>query len=208
MFLTGYSVELRNLLEMKPAPAPLTHFICLPLRSVDFRKRVIHFNSRLNSLLPNTIPPSIIRPTGSLHFTLGVLSLTTPDEIESAVTFLQTCRDEAVEATDGGKLTVRVKGITSMQTNIKKTSVIYAVPEEGDGRLRLLASIVSPFNRIWSLDLLQGKFKDAGFLKHDRHSANQVRVCACEEISNCSCIVRYWIHRIWSLDQRIGTKLW
>ena len=135
---------------MTPPRAPLTHFICLPLRSQDFRSRVQQFISRLNSLLPNTIPPSIIRPTGSLHFTLGVLSLTTDEEIESAVTFLQTCRDEALEAIDGRKLTVRLKGITSMQTNIQRTTVIYAVPEEGDRRLRLLAGIVPPplFNRI------------------------------------------------------------
>jgi hypothetical protein len=68
-----------------------------------------------------------------------VLSLTTQEEIESVVTFLQSCREE-VRRLVNGTLRVRLKGIASMQGNMKKTSVIYAVPEEGDGRLRLLSS--------------------------------------------------------------------
>jgi hypothetical protein len=35
---------------------------------------------------------------------------------------------------------VSLTGIASMQKNVKKTSVIYAVPQEGDGRLRSLCS--------------------------------------------------------------------
>jgi activating signal cointegrator complex subunit 1 len=122
---------------MKPKSPPKTHFICLPLRSTTFRNKVTSFNA----LLPNTIPPSIIRPTGSLHFTLGVLSLTTPGEINSAVEFLKSCQSDALTVTQGRKINLTLRGIASMQTNIKKTSVIYAVPEEGDGRLRLLCSM-------------------------------------------------------------------
>ena len=121
---------------IKPPSPPLTHFICLPLRSPDFRNRVVQFNG----LLPQTIPPSIFRPNGSLHFTLGVLSLPTPEEIERAVSFLQSWRDEVLGTVNGENLKVRMKGIASMQGNLKRTCVIYAVPEEGDGRLRLLSS--------------------------------------------------------------------
>src|ERR1700737_2780044 len=122
---------------MKPKSPPKTHFIFLPLRSIAFRSKVTSFSA----LLPKTIPPSIIRPTGSLHFTLGVMSLTTPEEIDSAVSLLHSCHVDVLAAVRTEKLTITLKGISTMQTNIKKTSVVYAVPEEGDGRLRLLCSI-------------------------------------------------------------------
>lgn len=121
---------------MNPKAAPKTHFICLPLRSPAFRNKVTAFNS----LLPDTISPTIIRPTGSLHFTVGVLSLKTEEEIAKALDFLTSCRADALSVTQSQKLTVSLKGIASMQNNIKKASVIYAVPQEGDGRLQLLCS--------------------------------------------------------------------
>lgn len=122
---------------MKTPPARKTHFICLPLRSLSFQTKVTAFNA----LLPPTIHQSIVRPVGSLHFTLGVLSLRTPDEIETAVKFLQTCQDDARRLVDNKPVRVRLRGITSMQANVKKASVIYAVPEEGDGVLRALCSM-------------------------------------------------------------------
>jgi len=118
---------------------PKTHFICIPLRSNAFRNRV----SAFNALLPDTISQTIIRPTGSLHFTVGVLSLNTPEEITGAVNFLQSCHADVLSVVEDKKLTVSLKEIASMQTNLKKASVIYAVPEEDDGRLRSLCSILS-----------------------------------------------------------------
>jgi activating signal cointegrator complex subunit 1 len=122
---------------MKPRAPPKTHFICLPLRSPAFRSKVATFNA----LLPDTISPTIIRPTGSLHFTLGVLSLVTSEEINSAVSFLHSCHSDAFSIVQGQKVTVSLKGIASMQKNFKKTGVIYAVPDESDGQLRSLCSI-------------------------------------------------------------------
>ena len=123
---------------MKPKSPPKTHFICLPLRTADFRNKVTAWNA----FLPPTIHPSIIRPTGSLHFTLGVMSLVTPEEIDSAHKTLQTCRSDALSAVQGRKLTVNLKGIASMQANFRKASVIYAVPDPGDGRLQTLSSTI------------------------------------------------------------------
>ena len=122
----------------RPRSVPKTHFICLPLRSPNFRSKVNAFNA----LLPSTISPTIIRPSGSLHFTLGVMSLTTPEDVDSAVNFLHTCHSEALSIIQNEKLTVSLKGIANMHRNLKKASVIYAVPEPGDGRLRSLCSYI------------------------------------------------------------------
>ena len=159
---------------MKPKSSPKTHFICLPLRSSTFLSKVTSFNA----LLPSTISPTIIRPTGSLHFTLGVLSLTTPDEINSAVAFLRTCHSDALSIIRGQKLAASLKGIASLQKNLKKASVIYAVREEGDGRLRSLCSIFLPFIYVGFLllDLIQLRFKEAKFLENDKHSFHELGV--------------------------------
>lgn len=158
---------------MKPKPPRKTHFICLPLRSPPFRSKVTAFNA----LLPSTIPPTIIRPTGSLHFTLGVLSLITPEEIDSAVNFLHSCHSDVFSLVQGQKVTVSLKGIASMQGNVKKCSVIYALPDEGDGRLRSLCSISRLCFKAYYVDLLQSKFKEAKFLENDKHSSHEVLVC-------------------------------
>jgi hypothetical protein len=151
-----------------------THFICLPLRSPAFRDKVTEFNA----LLPPTLNPTIIRPTGSLHFTLGVLSLKTQEDIDKAVTFLQSCQAEVYSAVQGQKITIAVRGIDNMHKDVKRTSVIYAVPEEGDGRLRLLSShFPLARSRLIVLDLLQSKFKEASLLEGDRHAGQEVKVC-------------------------------
>lgn len=69
------------------------------------------------------------------------MSLITPEAITSAVQFLQTCHSDALSVVQGRKLTVNLKRIAIMQPNVKKTSVVYAVPEAGDGRLRTLCSM-------------------------------------------------------------------
>jgi hypothetical protein len=129
---------------MKPKAPPKTHFICLPLRTSGFRNKVTAFNA----LLPSTVPPSIIRPPGSLHFTLGVMSLTTADEIETAVNFLRSLHADAYSLIGGQSVTVKLKGIACMQTNIKKANVIYAVPDESDGTLRSLSGNVDDSFRL------------------------------------------------------------
>src|ERR1700732_4354991 len=130
--------------KLTPKPhfksSPKTHFICLPLRSPSFRAKVVSFNA----LLPPTINHSIIRPPGSLHFTIGVMSLPNPEDVAAAVEFLRSCHSDALATVHGRNIRVKLKGIASIATNIKKTNVIYAVPEEGDGRLRLLCSKIPP----------------------------------------------------------------
>ena len=66
------------------------------------------------------------------------MSLTTQEDIESAVNFLRSCHAEAYSLIEGQSVTVRLKGVASMQPNVKKANVIYAVPDESEGKLRSL----------------------------------------------------------------------
>jgi activating signal cointegrator complex subunit 1 len=87
--------------QKKPA---LTHFLCLPLVSetslpllenalTKFKRNI---PSRCKTLddhpakpRPRLFPDSAVRPLGTLHLTLGVMSLPTPERIEEAVGLLQ-----------------------------------------------------------------------------------------------------------------------
>ena len=121
-----------------------------------------------------------------------MLSLKTPDDIDRVVNFLHSCHAEVLSAVEGPKVTVALRGIASMQKNVKDTRVIYAVPQEGNGQLRLLSSTISCQDRLMKLDLLQSKFKEAGFLEGDHRSGQEVKVfLSKEKWAESSCIVRY-----------------
>ncbi|KAI9055852.1 hypothetical protein LZ554_000791 [Drepanopeziza brunnea f. sp. 'monogermtubi'] len=79
------------------APSPrLTHFLCIPLVTAaskpQLQSALSAFTSKASSLNdpPARIPEKAIRPLGTLHLTLGVMSLLTPERIEAALTVLRT----------------------------------------------------------------------------------------------------------------------
>lgn len=86
----------------------MTHFLCLPLVTSSSRPHLQATISRFatevqlqNTILGSSsdttgedasklqIPPAALRPVGVLHFTLGVMSLRNPDQLEGACSFLR-----------------------------------------------------------------------------------------------------------------------
>jgi activating signal cointegrator complex subunit 1 len=78
-------------------PPRLTHFLCIPLVTPTSRAQL---QSSLNSLRddvtirrtpenPHGIPERAIRPVGTLHLTLGVMSLLTQEQVDSVVQVLE-----------------------------------------------------------------------------------------------------------------------
>ncbi|KAL8717773.1 MAG: hypothetical protein Q9225_005020 [Loekoesia sp. 1 TL-2023] len=95
---------------MPPKKPQLTHFLCLPLpthAAPQWQTSLQQFTSEIQSvtssksLLPPTsstsalpiatgpIPTKAIRPVGTLHLTIGVMSLTKPEKVEAAVALLK-----------------------------------------------------------------------------------------------------------------------
>lgn len=80
---------------MPPKP-PLTHFLCLPLinplSKPQLQASVQQFITDVtvpSSHNENPISHQAIRPLGTLHLTLGVMSLPSPQRVASALEFLQ-----------------------------------------------------------------------------------------------------------------------
>ncbi len=176
---------------MAPLKLPLTHFLCLPLvteiSKPQLQSSLRKFTSEIlgarnNEDTANIIPEKAIRPIGTLHLTLGVMSLTSPERVDGAwklleeIDLLRILREAGAQnpqltsaQADGGAngsqkqvagsgpvspLMVTLSSLTSMHSP-SSTSILYASPTDTSNR-------VLPF----CLDLRE-KFMQAGFLLPD-----------------------------------------
>lgn len=94
-----YSANLpkpQALSKMSPRPQ-LTHFLCLPLitpaSQPQLQASLSKFKDSVTTTktreLPDGIPEKAVRPLGTLHLTLGVMSLSTPERVDSAIRLLK-----------------------------------------------------------------------------------------------------------------------
>lgn len=153
-----------------PAQPKLTHFLCLPLitpasrprlqKSLgEFRQAVTNKSTLEN---PDGIPVVAIRPVGTLHLTLGVMSLLTTQDLEKATACLElldtksllqafnkttkdgsrgTGNSESVDASRAPVITL--KGLENMHgQDPAATSVLYAPPEDESGAFQTFCQAV------------------------------------------------------------------
>ncbi|RPB14113.1 hypothetical protein P167DRAFT_604336 [Morchella conica CCBAS932] len=71
-----------------PRRPPLTHFLSIPLHTPAALPTLQTTLTTLTTLLSPHLPPAAIRPAVTLHLTLGVMSLPTPEQLQSATSFL------------------------------------------------------------------------------------------------------------------------
>ncbi|KAI1136601.1 kinase A anchor protein [Hypoxylon sp. FL0543] len=150
---------------MPPRPSP-THFLCLPLVTGVSRHQLSAslsaFRADVTSPDSFAIPEQAVRPLGTLHLTIGVMSFPKDEDLEKAVALLKTLvprkilakltTAEATTATAGSAqersntteeqsgpppplLSVTLKGLHSMQPAASRSSVLYAPPVDNDGTL-------------------------------------------------------------------------
>lgn len=168
-----------------PKRPPLTHFLCIPLVTpasrpelsaslASFRRETASANERCFR-----IPDGAVRPLGTLHLTLGVMSLK-EERLGEAVGLLgglrmgeilaEARREEAErtraaarlvgEGPEGGApvadegMSISLRGLHSMQ-KASQASVLYAPPVDARGTLR-------PF-----CEKLRAKFLEAGLMVDD-----------------------------------------
>lgn len=163
-----------QIIQMPPRGSPprLTHFLCLPLVTstsrpqlqasvTAFKDKVTKTSTREN---PDGIPEKAIRPLGTLHLTLGVMSLLAKERVGSALKVLKEIdilelllssklgREsiEAIESKGKGdakgsdeeilanaslpSLNITLRGLVSMH-DPSKTSILYSSPVDEDRRL-------------------------------------------------------------------------
>jgi activating signal cointegrator complex subunit 1 len=149
----------------EPKKPPLTHFLCLPLVTPTSRPSLSTSLAQLKQDLArdDLCPPKAVRPPGTLHLTLGVMSLD-DTSLEQVKQYLQnfnlhtllrdlTMRLAAQRAAEDGTiaenlnaaglpdtdaLTVSLKGLRAMHEP-HKTSILYAAPRDRTERLEAFA---------------------------------------------------------------------
>lgn len=158
---------------MPPRAAP-THFLCLPLVSRVSRPQLARslaaFTADVTSPDSFALPEQAVRPLGTLHLTLGVMTLTSGNALDRAIALLKSLVPSpdvtALSRAEDGQsqlvessappLNITLKGLHSMQPPSRAT-VLYAPPADENGRLMQLCQH------------LRTAFQDAGFMeKEDR----------------------------------------
>jgi activating signal cointegrator complex subunit 1 len=144
---------------MPPNPLP-THFLCIPLVTTTSRPQLAAslaaFSADITSPDSFAAPAGAVRPVGTLHLTLGVMSFPKNEGVEKAVALLKTlvprkivsevrppgplAAGVASRETDPPRpspppLAVTLKGLRSMQPASKATT-LYAPPADPDGVLQ------------------------------------------------------------------------
>lgn len=143
----------------RPPKPPLTHFICIPLvysiTRPALEKSLTTFRNAAREL---DIPESAVRPVGSLHLTVGVMSLQTPGRIEKALEMLQTVDIRSMRQSENetsaastidpkqetsidtvGPIKVSLESLHSMHAP-QKTSILFTAPVDTSGSLLNLCS--------------------------------------------------------------------
>jgi activating signal cointegrator complex subunit 1 len=164
-----------------PKKPQLTHFLCLPLVTDTSRVQLKTGLERLKNDLEQDqlVPAKAVRPVGTIHLTLGVMSLD-ETQLEGAKHFLQsmslhrilrdlTQRQVAQRAAEDGtisenlnaaampdtdSLTINLESLVPMQSP-HKTSILYASPKDTTQRLVPFAT------------LLKKEFTERGFMVED-----------------------------------------
>ncbi|OTB04148.1 hypothetical protein M426DRAFT_11774 [Hypoxylon sp. CI-4A] len=142
---------------MPPRPSP-THFLCLPLITAASRRQLSAslsaFSADVTSPDSFAIPEQAVRPLGTLHLTIGVMSFPKDEGLDKAVALLKTLVPRKIMAgvrlaeADSAQtskepsgplpplLSVTLKGLHSMQPSASKASVLYAPPIDIEGTLQ------------------------------------------------------------------------
>ncbi|CRG92266.1 hypothetical protein PISL3812_09323 [Talaromyces islandicus] len=176
---------------------PLTHFLCFPLvtrtslplleksfshfkDNIPLRRKTMADHSR-KPRLP-LFPDSAVRPLGTLHLTLGVMSLTTKDRLDEAISFLNSLDIEQIlrEVTSNGADFSRQRSSTSAVSrgsgDLAPISVslesLYALPNAKAATV-LYAKPVDPTSRLYPFGVkLRERFVEAGLIQPDYVKTN------------------------------------
>ncbi|KAH8677381.1 kinase A anchor protein [Xylariales sp. PMI_506] len=154
---------------MPPKPIP-THFLCIPLVTASSRPQLVSSLASFSADVTNSesfgVPAGAIRPVGTLHLTLGVMSFPKNEGVDRAVELLKALnpkqilssakpsqnltREQPAESQDplGPRqplLSITLRGLHSMQSP-SKASTLYSPPVDPDGTLqRFCEAIRSAF---------------------------------------------------------------
>lgn len=167
--------------SQKTKAPPLTHFLCIPLVTAASRPQLSQSISafrddvtRPKALGGFDLPVDAVRPVGTLHLTLGMMSFPKDEGLDKAVELLKSLKpreimstvkapvipgssggeEDAAAANDQPQLLITLKGLHTFQ-KADKATVLFAPPSDQTG-------VIQGFS-----EKVKALFKDAGLLAPD-----------------------------------------
>ncbi|PWY63916.1 hypothetical protein BO83DRAFT_382208 [Aspergillus eucalypticola CBS 122712] len=186
--------------QRKEKRPPLTHFLCLPLINAtslpQLESSLATFKASVPTFQPQhqhehghqhhqhapqpqpLIPPSAHRPVGTLHLTLGVMSLPTPDRLSQAIRFLHSLDLEAMlrETQSSSPQTLPSEPTAPVSPFLISLESLHAIPRAKAATV-LHAAPVDPTNRLYPFCVrLRDRFLEEGFLVGDKPAEKPAEV--------------------------------
>ncbi|KAJ6072703.1 hypothetical protein N7467_010788 [Penicillium canescens] len=182
---------------------PLTHFLCLPLINTTsitqlessvtgFKTAHLPGPGSTSPACPNDqastsrliIPSSAFRPLGTLHLTLGVMSLCSKERLEQAISFFRSLDLKAL-ISEADQVAARKRNTHNPSESSVSTHVtdqdqplivslesLHALPSAKSATI-LHASPVDPTGRLYPFCvMLRDKFIGAGFIENEASKAH------------------------------------
>ncbi|KAK2735216.1 hypothetical protein FQN57_001321 [Myotisia sp. PD_48] len=183
---------------------PLTHFLCLPLVNESSIHQLVDslatFKSSIPILPPSSgagaravalghtlgtplVPYGALRPLGTLHLTLGVMSLISQERLNEATSFLQSLdlvailreADREANPTPLGNNDDTQIEVSTLQPLTINLSSLHALPRARHATI-LHASPIDPTSRLYPFCVrLRNKFIDAGFMYCETVKVSEAR---------------------------------
>ncbi|KAJ6062706.1 uncharacterized protein N7446_006826 [Penicillium canescens] len=182
---------------------PLTHFLCLPLINTTsitqlessitgFKTAHLPGPGSTSPACPNdqastsrlVIPSSAFRPLGTLHLTLGVMSLCNKERLEQAISFFRSLDLKALiseaDQVAARKRNTHTPSESSVSTHVTdqdqplivSLESLHALPSAKSATV-LHASPVDPTGRLYPFCvMLRDKFIGAGFIENEASKAH------------------------------------
>ncbi|KAL1973285.1 hypothetical protein VTN31DRAFT_5920 [Thermomyces dupontii] len=186
---------------------PLTHFLCFPLINSTSLPQLAASLSRFRANIPVApqngdnaqqdeqqplFPPSAVRPLGTLHLTLGVMSLTTEEKLAAARELLESLDMRALMREAGNRATAgdsSEEDVAEDEGVFRPISVsleaLHALPRQRAATV-LYAKPVDRTQRLHSLGvLLRERFLEAGLLEGEYQKTKTETVVAPVEAPAC-----------------------
>lgn len=166
--------------SQKTKAPPLTHFLCIPLVTAASRPQLSQSISafrydvtRPKALGGFDLPFDAVRPVGTLHLTLGMMSFPKDEGLDKAVELLKSLKPREIMSTikapvmpgssagkeeeaakDQPELLITLKGLHTFQ-KADRATVLFAPPSDQTG-------VIQAFS-----EKIKALFKDAGLLAPD-----------------------------------------
>ncbi|KAK6539175.1 hypothetical protein TWF694_009419 [Orbilia ellipsospora] len=148
----GASTEQPSSSSSKPHRSRPTHFLCLPLHGqhyptlpqsyLPFKSAIKQFTideTSQDASEESSMPADAIRYFNTLHLTLGVMSLTTPEKLQQAISTLESLdvsqflSSDGLQNDDEKKLNISLKGLESMDNSrkgVEKCAILIIPPTD------------------------------------------------------------------------------